>query len=115
MCGRYFALYREQGDAELDDLEEVDVAAYCLVVVGGFRVELSDRSCDNAGEFCVLRRCEYRARQGITDQRRYPVRSPRRPTAYNRLHTRMSDTCRAKGSPNRFVREGVLTMLMYGY
>ena len=44
----------EKSDAELNDLEQVDVATHCLVVIGGFRVEVSDRSCDNTGKLGVL-------------------------------------------------------------
>ena len=54
MCRGYLAVYVEEGDAKLDYLEKVDVAADCLVVVRGFGVEVADRTRDDAGEFRVL-------------------------------------------------------------
>jgi hypothetical protein len=54
VCRGYFTLHREEGHTELDDLQEVDVAAYCLVMIRGFRVELSNGSGDNSGELGVL-------------------------------------------------------------
>jgi hypothetical protein len=48
------ALYVEEGDAELDNLEQINVAANCLVVIRGFGVEVSDGSRDNTGELGVL-------------------------------------------------------------
>jgi hypothetical protein len=50
----YVAVYVEEGDAELDDLEEVDVAANGLVVVRGFGVEVADWARDDTGKFRVL-------------------------------------------------------------
>jgi hypothetical protein len=52
--GRNVAVDVEEGDTELDDFEEVDVAADCLVVVRGFGVEVADWARDDTGEFCIL-------------------------------------------------------------
>lgn len=43
-----------EGEAELDDAEEVDVAAKRLVVVVAAAAEGADRTRDNAGELGVL-------------------------------------------------------------
>lgn len=54
MGWRHFALDREKRDSQLNDLEEVDVAADGLVVVRGFRVEVADRTSNNSRELGVL-------------------------------------------------------------
>jgi pyruvate kinase len=52
--GRNVAADVEEGDAELDDLEEIDVATDGLVVVRGFGVEIADWAGDDTGKFSVL-------------------------------------------------------------
>ena len=54
MRWRDVALYIEEGDAELNNFKQVNVAAHCLVMIGSFRVEVSDRSRDDTGELGVL-------------------------------------------------------------
>jgi len=47
-----------EGEAELDDLEEVDVTPQGLVVELLTRSEFSDRPRNNARKLCVLRKVE---------------------------------------------------------
>ncbi len=52
--GREVAVLVREGDADLYDLEQVDVAAHGLVVVVRRRLEAAYRAGDDAGEFGVL-------------------------------------------------------------
>lgn len=58
MSGGDIAFDREEGDAELYDLEQVDIAADCLVVVRGFGVEVANGPRYDTGELCIL--CDYK-------------------------------------------------------
>jgi hypothetical protein len=52
--GRQLALLVGEGEAQLDDLEQIDVGPDRLVVVVGGRLEVGDGLGDDAGELSVL-------------------------------------------------------------
>lgn len=53
-AGRIVAILVHEREAELDDLQQVDVAPQQLVLVVHCAAELADWPDDDAGEFCVL-------------------------------------------------------------
>lgn len=53
-AGRIVSVFVHKREAELDDLQKVDVTPQQLVLVVHCAAELADRPDDDAGEFCVL-------------------------------------------------------------
>lgn len=53
-AGRIVSVLVHEREAELDDLQEVDVTPQELVLVVHCAAKLADRPDDHSGEFCVL-------------------------------------------------------------
>lgn len=99
---------REQCDAELDNLQEIDVATHGLVVVGGLRVEFANGSRDNTGELCILRRSvSIILAKCALNIREYHAQSPRlsRTAIASRLQPRLSDTHTSKNAALRLYKK----------